>query len=62
MELSIKANPKTFWKYIKSRRSSASVRTCIFLGNSEAQISSEAANFLGEFFKFNYIDEELDLP
>ncbi|XP_017478949.1 PREDICTED: uncharacterized protein LOC108368584 [Rhagoletis zephyria] len=62
IEGNIKSNPKSFWKYLKDKKSSASVPTGVFLDDYSAKTPDEAANLFADFFKSNFSVDDSSLP
>lgn len=54
-ENSIKENPKSFWNFIKSKRTSSEYPSKMFYNDKISNSSSETANLFAEFFCSNFV-------
>lgn len=49
-ESDIKSNPRSFWRYVKSKKSCSIIPSNVFYNETEAHSSLEAANLFADFF------------
>lgn len=50
----INSNPKSFWDFVQSKKSSSNFPSAMHLGNVSANTTSEIVNLFADFFKSNF--------
>lgn len=61
LEAELKENPKAFWNFIRSKRGSSNIPTCMCFNGKCSQSLPDTVAFFAEFFKSNF-DSEADNP
>lgn len=54
-ETNIKANPKSFWNFVNSKRTCSQFPTRMYFENSTSNSSTETANLFADFFSSNFV-------